>query len=233
MMKKSLFLILLLIAASCTSPTMFKLLDPEKTGVHFINRVTETDSLNIMSYEYIYNGAGVGTGDLNNDGLMDLVFAGNQVPPAVYLNLGNFKFKDISSNLSPLPYKQWLSGVAIADINSDGWLDIYMTSTANNNPEKCKNRLWINQGMTDENGPYFIEMAEQYGVADTSQSVSAAFFDYDCDGDLDLYILNNTLTASSGNLKLGTPPDLRISSASSASFPPMNTASTVLEVFEA
>jgi len=195
MMNKAIFLILFLIAASCTKPTMFKLLDPEKTGVHFINRVTETDSLNIMSYEYIYNGAGVGTGDLNNDGLMDLVFAGNQVPPAVYINLGNFKFKDISANLSALPYKQWLSGVAVVDINSDGWPDIYMTSTANNNPEKCKNRLWINQGMTDENGPYFIEMAEQYGVADTSQSVSAAFFDYDCDGDLDLYILNNTLTS--------------------------------------
>jgi len=174
---------------------MFKLLPPEKTGVHFINRVTETDSLNIMSYEYIYNGAGVGAGDLNNDGLMDLVFAGNQVPPAVYLNLGNFKFKDISTNLSSLPYRQWLSGVAIADVNGDGWLDIYMTSTASNNPEKCKNRLWINQGMKDANGPYFIEMAEQYGIADTSQSVSAAFFDYDCDGDLDLYILNNTLTS--------------------------------------
>ena len=194
-LKKIPFLLVILIAASCSKPTLFKRMPPEKTGITFSNMITETDSFNVMSYEYIYNGAGVGIGDLNNDGMMDLVFAGNQVTPAVYINLGKFKFRDISGNLSDLHNKQWFSGVSIADVNSDGLPDIYMTSTASNNPTKCKNRLWINRGLNNNGDPFFTEMAEQYGIADTSQSVSAAFFDYDCDGDLDLYVLNNTLTS--------------------------------------
>jgi hypothetical protein len=147
-----------------------------------------------MSYEYIYNGAGVGVGDLNNDQLPDIIFAGNQVSPRVYLNLGNFKFKDITSNFKGLSNDQWYSGVALVDINSDGWTDVYLTSTADINPEKCKNRLWINQGEDVGNDPVFIEMAEKYGIAENGQSVSAAFFDYDRDGDLDLYVLNSTVT---------------------------------------
>ncbi len=104
-----------------------------------------------MTYEYIYNGAGLGIGDLNNDGLQDIVFAGNQVSPRIYLNLGNFKFRDITSNFEGLTNDQWYSGVTIADINNDGLPDVYFTSTADKNPQKCKNRLWINNGTDKDN----------------------------------------------------------------------------------
>jgi enediyne biosynthesis protein E4 len=156
--------------------------------------ITETDSFHVMSYEYIYNGAGVGIGDLNNDGLQDIVFAANMVSPKVYLNKGNFKFNEITSDFAGLTNDQWYSGVAMADVNGDGLVDVYLTSTKDKNPEKCKNRLWINNGMKDGRGPTFTEMAEKYGIADEGQSVNATFFDYDRDGDLDLYVLNNTLT---------------------------------------
>jgi hypothetical protein len=155
--------------------------------------INDTDSLNIMNYEYIYNGAGTGVADLNNDGLQDIVFAGNQVSPRVYLNKGNFTFEDITQNLRGLQ-NQWYSSVTMADVNSDGWVDIYLTSTTYNNPEKRKNKLWINNGSADGEAPYFTEMAEKFGVADTGYATNAAFFDYDLDGNLDLYILNNTVT---------------------------------------
>jgi len=148
-----------------------------------------------MTYEYIYNGAGLGIGDLNNDGLQDIVFAGNQVSPRVYLNTGNFKFRDITANFEGLTNDQWYSGVTIVDINSDGLPDVYITSTKDSVPEKCKNRLWINMGISDSKEPSFREMAEIYGIAHDGQSVQSAFFDYDCDGDLDLYIMNNTVNS--------------------------------------
>ena len=119
----------------------FSYLSSKETGVDFSNTITETDSFNVMTYEYIYNGAGVGIGDLNNDGLQDIVFAGNQVSPKAYLNPGNFKFRDITANFEGLTNNQWYSGVTIVDINSDGLPDVYLTSTANKDPQKCKNRL--------------------------------------------------------------------------------------------
>ncbi|MEN8117204.1 MAG: VCBS repeat-containing protein [Bacteroidota bacterium] len=165
-----------------------------KTGIDFNNAITETDSFHVMSYEYIYNGAGVGIGDLNNDGLQDIIFAGNMVSSKVYLNTGNFKFKDITGNFEGLSNIQWNSSVTVADVNSDGWADIYFTSTAGNTPRDNKNRLWINSGVIDGKGPTFTEMAEEYGIEEDAQSVNAAFFDYDRDGDLDLYVMNNTVT---------------------------------------
>lgn len=180
---------------SCQKYQKFRILNSEYTGIDFINKVEETDSLHVMSYEYIYNGAGVGIGDLNNDSLPDIVFAGNQVSPRVYLNTGNFKFRDITANFRGLNNNQWYSGVAIADVNCDGWSDVYLTSTASNNRDKCKNRLWINEGIKDGSDPFFSEMSEKYGVDEDGQSVSAAFLDYDRDGDLDLYVLNNTLNS--------------------------------------
>lgn len=188
-------LLLLMNLVSCQKKQIFRLMDSEYTGVDFINKVEETDSLHVMSYEYIYNGAGLGISDLNNDGLPDIVFAGNQVSPRVYLNQGNFKFKDITANFKNLTNNQWYSGVAIADVNCDGWPDVYITSTANNNPNRCKNRLWINEGANESSVPYFTEMSEKYSVDENGQSVSAAFLDYDRDGDLDLYVLNNTLNS--------------------------------------
>lgn len=184
----SLFLI------SCSEPTKFRALSSKWTGIDFNNVITETDSFHVLSYEYIYNGAGVGIGDLNNDNLPDIVFAGNQVSPRIYLNQGNFKFRDITSNFEGLNNSQWYSGVTLVDINSDGWLDVYFTSTAGNHPDKCANRLWVSSGTSDNNGPVFTELAEKYGIAEKGQSVNATFLDYDLDGDLDLYVLNNTLT---------------------------------------
>jgi hypothetical protein len=193
-MRNLLLLLLAVFLFSCSESSRFQLMSASRTGIDFKNTVTETDSFHVMSYEYIYNGAGVGIGDLNNDGLQDIIFAGNQVSPRAYLNTGNFKFSDITQNFAGLTNNQWFSSVTLADVNGDGWVDVYFTSTANKDPKKCANRLWINNGIKDGNGPTFTEMAEKYGIANEDQSVNATFFDYDCDGDLDLYVLNNTLT---------------------------------------
>jgi len=149
---------------SCSKSPRFQLLDSKHTGVDFTNTIVETDSFHVMSYEYIYNGAGVGIGDLNNDGLQDIIFAGNQVSPRIYLNLGDFRFRDITPMAQGLTNDQWYSSVTLVDINSDGWLDFYLTSTANEDPGKCKNRLWVNQGIGDNSSPVFFEMAEKYGI---------------------------------------------------------------------
>lgn len=190
-MKKLFFILGTILLISCSESTKFRLLDSSQTGLDFQNTITETDSFNILTYEYIYNGAGVGAGDLNNDGLPDLVFAGNQVSSRIYLNQGNFKFRDITGNFNGLTNDQWFSGVALADVNNDGWLDVYLTSTAGRSGQSCLNRLWINGGPDKAGIPAFTEMAEKYGIACDDQSVSAAFFDYDLDGFLDLYVLNN------------------------------------------
>ncbi len=179
---------------SCSDPSKFVLMDPGHTGIDFNNTVIESDSLNLMNYEYLFNGAGVGTGDLNNDGLTDLVFAGNQVSSRVYLNTGDFRFRDITANLKGLANDQWYSGVAMADVNNDGWLDIYLTSTGGKTREKRKNRLWINGGCRKGQDPVFTELSEESGIACDDQSVAAAFFDYDLDGFPDLYVLNNEIT---------------------------------------
>ena len=136
----------------------------------------------------------MGIADLNNDGLQDIVFAGNQVSSRIYLNQGNFKFKDITSNFEGLTNNQWFGSVTIVDINNDGWQDVYFTATTSKDPQKRKNRLWVNNGVKNGKDPTFTEMAEKYGIADTSYSTNATFFDYDLDGYLDLYILNNTVT---------------------------------------
>jgi hypothetical protein len=194
-MRKFIFLLLPVLLFSCSKSTKFQLFTSRQTGIEFNNKIVETDSFNIMKYEYIYNGAGVGIADLNNDGLEDIIFAGNQVSPRVYLNLGKFKFKDITSNFTGLTNDEWYSGVTIVDINSDGWPDVYLTATKNKNPEKRRKKLWVNNGSVDGMDPKFTEMAEKYGIADTSYSVNATFFDYDRDGFLDLYILNNTVNS--------------------------------------
>ncbi len=195
-MKRFLLLIFAWLLISCTELPKFRLMDTSRTGIDFQNTITESDSLNVINEEYIFNGAGVGAGDLNNDGLTDLVFAGNQVSSKIYLNLGNFRFRDITSDFKGLGSDQWYSGVALADVNNDGWLDVYLTSTAGRDRKRCKNRLWINGGSYNGTDPVFTEMAEDYGIDNEDQSVAAAFFDYDLDGYLDLYILNNVVSSS-------------------------------------
>ena len=173
-----------------TPGTLFTLLPPEKTGVRFNNKIEETDSFNILSDEYIYNGGGVGIGDFNNDGLEDLYFTGNEVPNKLYLNKGNFKFQDITEEAGVAARDIWSSGVAVVDINNDGWPDIYVSATFKSGIGTRRNKLFINQGL--RNGiPTFIDKAHEYGIDDDGHTTQAVFFDYDLDGDLDLYLLNN------------------------------------------
>ncbi|MFQ5446240.1 MAG: VCBS repeat-containing protein [Saprospiraceae bacterium] len=174
--------------------TRFERLPAAQTGIEFNNEVTEKDSFNIMQNEAMYDGGGVGVADLNNDGLQDLVFVGNKVLTRIYINLGDFKFKDITDAFDGLSNSQWLSGVAVVDINADGWTDLYFTSTMSDDSLQRKNQLWVNQGISKDNVPAFKEMADQYGIADTGHSMQAAFLDYDLDGDLDLYVMNNVVT---------------------------------------
>ncbi len=176
---------------SCSPKTRFKLLDPDRTGITFSNRISDSDSLNVMNFEYIYNGAGVGIADLNNDGLQDIIFTANQVSPRVYLNKGDFKFEDITDDFVALDDGQWYSGVTFADINDDGWLDIYLTCTAYNQAELRRNRFYICQGPQPDGRLLYVDQAKAYGLDDDSYTVNASFFDYDLDGDLDLYLLNN------------------------------------------
>ncbi len=189
------FVIVLLAAGviSCSDKkdTLFSLVPPDKTGIDFVNLIEETDSFNILQNEYMYNGGGVGVGDFNNDGLSDLVFTGNKVRSRIYLNQGELSFEDITPG--DLTNEQWVSGVTIIDINNDGWLDVYFTCTTSEDPEFRRNRLWINNGPDNEGIPRFTEEAAKYGIDDKGHSVHAAFFDYDLDGDLDLYVMNNTV----------------------------------------
>ena len=193
-MKYKYLIILIGIVVGCKDKTRFERLNSNDTGITFSNIITETDSLHVMNFEYIYNGAGVGVVDVNNDELPDLIFTGNQVPTKLYLNEGNLKFRDISSCLVGINSGQWISGVSVVDINSDGWLDLYFTLTAYKESEQRKNKLLVHQGLDEKGIPKFAEMAVQYGIADDHYSVQASFLDIDLDGDLDMYLLNNYLT---------------------------------------
>ena len=194
------FLALLgLIGCQSDSKTLFTLLPPEKTGITFSNDVAEDEYMNILSNEYIYNGAGVGIGDFNNDGFQDVFFVGCQVSNKLYLNNGNFTFRDISQEAHISSRGQWGAGVTIADINNDGWPDIYVCATAHLDPEMRRNQLFINEGLNNEGVPVFSEQAKKYGIADEGYSTHAAFFDYDNDGDLDLYVLTNFLDTPTPN----------------------------------
>ncbi len=179
-----------------TSP-LFKLLPAEQTGVTFTNTIEENDTFNMVDFFYVYNGGGVAIGDINNDSLPDLFFTGNMVDDRLYLNSSQGKthalrFKDISAP-SHIRSSGWSTGVTMVDINSDGLLDIYVCRSGNYPAEQRKNKLWINDGVDAQTGlPSFTESAEAYGIADTSYSTQAAFFDYDRDGDLDMYLLNHT-----------------------------------------
>jgi hypothetical protein len=164
--------------------SLFRLLSPHVTGVDFINSIVENDSVNLLDYEYVYNGGGVAVADVNMDGLPDLFFSGNMVPSRLYLNQGSLKFKDITQSAG-ISAKNWATGVSVADINADGFPDIYVCSAGNfRNDEKRANLLYINNGNNT-----FTESAKAFGLADTGYSTMAAFLDYDLDKDLDLYVV--------------------------------------------
>ena len=178
---------------SCKSPqtkdkdTLFQLLPASVTGIDFKNTVTDNDTINIFNYHNFYNGGGVAIGDVNNDGLPDVFFTSNQHGNRLYLNKGNWKFEDVTSRAGVAGARPWHTGVTMADVNADGWLDIYICNAGLVNGNNTANELFINQ----HNGT-FTEEAARYGLDDKGQSTQAVFFDYDHDGDLDCYVLNNS-----------------------------------------
>lgn len=185
-----LFVIILGALAGCNSEdTMFERIRPSESGIAFSNTITENESNNVLDYEYIYNGGGVAVADFNNDGLQDLFFTGNMVSNRLYLNQGDLTFKDVTDPSGTSGSDKWYTGVSIVDINGDGLQDIYICAGRWNEAERRKNELYVNQGINDEGVPEFIEQASEYGLDDSSHSTQAAFFDYDNDSDLDLYLL--------------------------------------------
>ncbi|WP_421802965.1 VCBS repeat-containing protein [Flagellimonas sp.] len=171
--------------------TLFSQVSSNHSGITFNNQIVETDSFNILTSEYIFNGGGVAVGDFNNDNKPDLFFTGNQVTNKLYLNQGDFKFKDVTNASGVAAADKWKTGVAVIDINNDSLLDIYICAAMYASPEEKANILYVNQGVNEEGIPIFKEMAKEYGVADTGNSMNAAFIDYNKDGLLDLYVLNN------------------------------------------
>jgi len=165
---------------------LFELVDPEKSGIKFINKLLEYSDEHIFNFNYLYNGAGVAIGDINNDGLQDIYFTANRAKDKLYLNRGNFKFEDISESSGIAAFSGWRSGVSMADVNADGYLDIYICRGGfKYDSIKNANLLFINNG--DQT---FTESAAKFGIADIGFSIAACFFDYDNDNDLDLYVTN-------------------------------------------
>jgi hypothetical protein len=176
---------------SDTAKTLFKKVSVEHHHINFENSITESDSANILTTEYIYNGGGTGIADFNNDGKQDIFFSGNQVPNRLYLNQGNFEFKDITEIANINVLGRWNSGVTVVDINNDGWMDVYVCATMRPDSVNRRNMLFINNGLNKNGLPTFSEKAAEYKLDDAGYSVNAAFLDFDNDGDLDLYVLTN------------------------------------------
>ncbi|MDN5210734.1 VCBS repeat-containing protein [Fulvivirgaceae bacterium BMA12] len=169
----------------------FVIVPASTSGINFSNTITENDTINLFDYYYIYNGGGIGVGDINNDDLPDLFFAGNMVSSKLFLNLGEFKFSDITLNAG-VNTNRWVMGVSMVDINADGLLDIYLNIAGPAyDSSDMENMLLVNMGLNENGIPQFQESAEEYGVNDASFSVHSAFLDHDRDGDLDLFILTN------------------------------------------
>ena len=183
--------------------TLFTQLDTTTTGIKFVNEVKNGVDMNIFKYRNFYNGGGVAIGDINNDGLADVFFTSNLGDNKLFLNKGNLKFEDISKKAGIDLPKSWSTGVTLVDINGDGLLDIYVSNAGNNINAIRKSQLFINNGNLT-----FTDKAEEYNLADTGITTHAAFFDYDKDGDLDCYILNNSFIPVS-SLNYSNKRDLR------------------------
>jgi len=194
------FIFVLLLAFSCkdmneeiianVDSPQFKLLSTETTGINFINDLVSTDDFNVYKYRNFYNGGGVALGDINNDGLQDIYLTSNLNENKLYLNKGDFKFEDISEKANVAGTKAWSTGVSMVDINADGYLDIYVCNSGDVKGDNKQNEFFINNGDLT-----FTERASELGLDDKGFSTHASFFDYDNDGDLDVYLLNNSYQA--------------------------------------
>jgi hypothetical protein len=186
----TLFLFILFFSCSkeeITTNTLFSLVNTSKTNIHFTNSVKENLYFNFLNYAYIYNGGGVAVGDINNDGLEDIYFTSNQESNKIYLNKGDFEFKDITEKAGVSDKIGWTTGVTMVDINNDGWLDIYVCKSGSlDSHQNRKNKLFINQKNNT-----FKESASAYGIDHFGFSTQAYFFDFDNDDDLDLYLVNH------------------------------------------
>jgi mannose/cellobiose epimerase-like protein (N-acyl-D-glucosamine 2-epimerase family) len=186
-------------------PVLFEQISSSRSGIDFNNVIVEDDTLNPMNVVNIYNGGGVGIGDFNNDGLPDIYFTGNRVPCRLYLNKGDFKFEDITAKAGVEDMGRWARGVSVIDINNDGLMDIYICNTIYKDSLRRRNVLYVNQGPDKDGIPHFTDMAAEYGLDIHVQSTMASFFDYDNDGDLDMYLTVNE--ASSGSDPSAFHPD--------------------------
>ncbi len=184
------YLIMLLVFNACSKPpkdTLFQLIPPQKSGLKAVNSIESTDTLNVFKYRNFYNGGGVAIGDINNDGLADVYLSMNTGSNKLFLNKGDFNFDDVTDVANVGGNKGWSTGVVMVDINNDGWLDIYVCNAGLASGEERDNELFIN----NQDGT-FDEKAIDYNLADSGITTHAAFFDYDQDGDLDIYLLNNS-----------------------------------------
>jgi len=175
------------------TPFLFETLGSKKTGIDFQNKITPTTQLNMFKYMYFYNGAGVGTGDFNNDGLIDIFFSANQGQNKIYLNKGNLEFKDVTKEAKIPQDSAWSTGVSVVDINNDGLLDIYVCRVGNYEVLKSKNEFLICKGINADGIPYYENEAAKLGLDLSVFSTQAAFFDYDLDGDIDFFLMNHSL----------------------------------------
>jgi enediyne biosynthesis protein E4 len=187
--------IITIIGCNQNSNTLFKNIASDKSNIYFTNTIVENDSINPIEMEFLYNGGGVAMADFNGDSLQDIYFTGSMVANKMYLNKGKLTFEDISKVANVDGEEKWFNGAAVIDINNDGKKDIYLCATVYEDAKRRANILYINQG-NDKNGiPIFKDMATEYGLADTSYSVQAAFLDFDKDGDLDMYLATTKLTS--------------------------------------
>lgn len=176
------------VAMARQSGPLFQSIAPGSSGVAFTNTLKESPTSNVLTYEYFYNGGGIAVGDINNDGLDDVYMVGNMVENKLYLNLGDMKFSDITRSAGVAVASGWKTGANMVDVNGDGWLDIYVCLSGKTPPDTRRNKLFINNGDLT-----FTERAAEYGLDDPSHSTHAAFFDFDNDGDLDMYLLNHNV----------------------------------------
>ena len=204
-MRHTIFSLLLLLLISCqakkeiSEDPLFQLMSAQQTHIGFVNKVDNTPDFHIFSYRNFYNGGGVAIGDVNNDSLPDIFVTSNFGDNKLYLNKGNFEFEDITATAGVAGKHSWSTGATFADVNGDGFLDIYVCNSGNRQGDARANELFINNGISplangERPGVGFTDRAAEYGLQDGGFSTHAAFFDYDRDGDLDMYLLNNSFT---------------------------------------